>query len=230
MENEKDTAVVLEARALNYAFLNVVYGAEMTEQARASLAAEAVPRSFGLFFGGEAEAARECRDALDEVEARLEAASKDGVEGMRREYTALFIGAGSLEAPPWESSYTGDPRLLFQEGTLAVRNAYREGGFLPARYPSVADDHIALEFAFMAALSKRARNAYGEGGLEACRRDLELSADFAEAHLLAWLPLFLERVRGARSADFYLHATRLALAYTALDQAVVEGLLAKARA
>lgn len=61
----------------------------------------------------------------------------------------MFIGPRELPAPPWESSYLNEDKLLFQEETLQVRMSYLKYNFIPKNYPHEADDHIALELDFM---------------------------------------------------------------------------------
>ena len=110
------------------------------------------------------------------------------------DYQRVVLGLGaSNTAHPWESYYTNSKQLLFQVETLEVRTAYREFGYLPAHYPKVADDHVALECAFMAELAKRTIEA-----LEECAaRDgshviklLDGQLRFVRDHLSKWIGLF----------------------------------------
>ena len=72
------------------------------------------------------------------------------LEAARDEHVRLLVGPGALPAIPWEAPYrTGEP-TVFQEGTLAVRAAYRARGVEPKRLARVPDDHVALLCAFMA--------------------------------------------------------------------------------
>lgn len=117
-----------------------------------------------------------------------------GIERLSSEYTKLFIGPAKLPAPPWESVYaTGEP-LLFQECTLAVRNAYRSFGYSAVGYPHEADDHVATELSFMAALAEQAYTAYETGDFERCKIVLSAQIDFLKEHLLTWIDLFGKRL------------------------------------
>lgn len=66
-------------------------------------------------------------------------------------YYRLFVSP-SLEVSPWESTYVGNPQLLFQESTLDVRNFYKSLGYVADKFQQVADDHIAIELGFLSAL------------------------------------------------------------------------------
>lgn len=230
MEYQESILLALRVRALDYAFFNVVYGAEMRDEDHATLCNESVLQSFEMFFDVDAKDQSECREALRSVKMRLgavAAGSGDEATRLRREFQVLFVGPGSATVPLWESSYTGDPRLLFQEGTLAVRNAYRENGFLPACYPTVADDHIALELAFMAKLAQRSCQAYAEGDNSVYKTALKASADFLDNHMLLWLPLLFDRMSLNDASDFYLDVTRLAMGYASFDKSLLAELMAE---
>ena len=133
-----------------------------------------------LLDGEDGEGAR-LQDALAEV------AAANGLGQLRSVYTKLFIGPAKLPAPPWESVYaTGEP-LLFQESTLAVREAYRRAGYAAAGYPHEADDHLAVELDFMATLASDARAAYEAGDKGRSADLLSVQRDFLREHLLAWV-------------------------------------------
>ena len=120
------------------------------------------------------------------VAAAVKRASED-LEHTAAQYVRLFIGPNELKAKPWESTYLTKSKTLFSRETLEVRNAYRAQGFLPAQYPRVADDHIALECGFMAQLCGRAIEALNAGG-EAQYVDASRAAQaFLQEHLLRWV-------------------------------------------
>ena len=87
------------------------------------------------------------------------AKARQDLGAARSLYTRLFVGPATPQAMPWESTYRSRSRALFRQETLEVRNAYRAQGFLPQAYPKVADDHLALELGFLAALAGRAVDA-----------------------------------------------------------------------
>ena len=68
---------------------------------------------------------------------------------LRWDYTRLFIGPGHVLAPPWESVYRSRERLLFDQATLDVRQAYARFGLQAPRLNHEPDDHLGLELAFM---------------------------------------------------------------------------------
>lgn len=69
------------------------------------------------------------------------------------EYNRLFVGVGKPAVCMWESIYATGINALFQPNTLEVRNVYLRNGFKPLGMGKVADDHMAIELAFMRELA-----------------------------------------------------------------------------
>lgn len=130
--------------------------------------------------------------SLDEQVARLEA-----------DYIRLFVGPGRMLAPPWESTFFNDGRLLFQEETLQVRQWYRRYGLKAAKLGSEPDDHIALELRFLAFLAEVALEAAQKGDEAALGQAMDAQRQFLSEHVLRWVPLWCERVIEHASGDFY---------------------------
>lgn len=148
-------------------------------------------------------------------------AAADGDDRLRSEYTRLFLGPEKLIAPPWESVYVSGEPLLFQESTLAVREAYRRSGYASAGYPREADDHVAIELDFMAALATKTCEAEDD------RDALEEQRSFLEEHLLVWIESFAERLGSCDTVSgFYPLFARLAVLVCRRDAGVLEELLA----
>lgn len=189
--NLRDDAVmvVLQNRWFLYALFERIFASEPDWALVNLLRGEHVRDEFCLLDGG-----GQAENLLKSALGGAARENEEALEVLREEYTRLFIGPAKLPAPPWESVYVSPDHLLFQASTLAVREAYAKEGFQAAGYPHEADDHIATEFGFMAALAKRAIDAYDAGDFEACRAALESQACFLEEHLLLWVREFSNRV------------------------------------
>ena len=147
---------------------------------------------------------------------------------LRDEYTRLFLGPGKLIAPPWESSYSGGSRQLFQESTLEARKMYVENGVLPSEYRKVADDHIALELGFLAVLGERLLEEVGYGSEKGDLACLSTSAAFLTEHLLSWIPSYARDMAKAQGSGFYQAVINSLLSFAQSDQAFLESLMAPA--
>jgi len=227
MDNKEHTALLLAARALNYKFFSIVFASEITFENVNGLCNGSVAESLSVFTAIKASNGATYAQRVEALSARLSAIGNYDEEQLgvlRDEYTSLFVGPIAVEVSPYESSYTGDSQLLFQQNTLDVRNAYRQSGFLPLEYPKVADDHIALEFAFVAELAKLACEAYERDEEETYKIALQSSLAFIDDHLGIWLPQFLEKMNTSEHADFYLTLARSALEYVVMDKFFAESI------
>lgn len=115
------------------------------------------------------------------VRALRATASKATVPRLHAEHRRLFGGPGRLPAPPFESAYRGDGRVmgpamgdLAELLSAAERRVARERPLLP--------DHLVVELALAADLFER-----GESGAAPLRTLLKL-------HLAEWLPAFVRRL------------------------------------
>ena len=218
---------MLKARAVVLRFFAVAFGEEPSATTLAALSNPGIAEAFELMAGAKDDPV-DFKRRITSMNSVLEqhASSTIGIERLGGEYTMLFVGPGSPAAPPWESSHRTSSKTIFQEATLEVRNFYRTQGFLPSEYPKVADDHIALEFAFLAELATRAASAYCRGEGSSYNDALDASALVFDDHLLRWLPLLKKRMESIDAPPFYQSLADLACAYAATDRELLQNLLA----
>lgn len=218
----------LAAQALLATAFQSVFGCEPSLAQVAALSDPATSEAFRVLGLQGGDAFQDDGDA-SAFHALLRDASAGAIERLRAEYLRLLIGPARLPAPPWESAYRGEDRLLLQASTLKVRALYRSRGFLPARYPTVADDHVALELAFLARLSQEAlRMAQAEGAdappdgaaWESLERDM---ASIVDEHLLAWLPAFSRSLTVDDPSGYYAVSGRLLVRFVRSCSARLHG-------
>lgn len=200
MEASRETLMEQwSAKRYLYTLGQAIFGGEPSQEMLASADGELI---------GEAAAIMGLEDACG-VTAALDAVAGD-VEGARALYVRLFVGPGELRAKPWESTYLTKSKALFSRETLEVRNAYRAQGFLPAQYPRVADDHIALECGFLAVLSGRAVEALGAEDDEAYAAAAAAVEAFLDEHLLRWVDDYASDLEAAAPGSLFACMARLA--------------------
>lgn len=115
----------------------------------------------------------------------------------------LFVGPGSVLAPPWESVYRSEERLLFEEETIQVRQFYRRFGLQAPKLNREPDDHISLELDFCATLLIRALDAIDEDDLEKSEGYQQAHADFCTEHLFVWADEFFQLVIDNAKTSFW---------------------------
>ena len=140
-------------------------------------------------------------------------------DDIKSDYTRLFIGPEKVMAPPWESVYFSEERLVFQEQTLQVRNWYQRFGLASEKIYKEPDDHIALEISFIAHLASLSLEALEVNDQPTLAKTLQAQQDFLKEHLLQWGPKWCDSVIENARTDFY-KGTALLLrgAFTELKQ------------
>jgi TorA maturation chaperone TorD len=121
------------------------------------------------------------------------------------------------EAPPRETYYVCSEKSLFHQLTLEVRFAYRHQGFLPAAYPHVADDHVAIELDFLARLAERAEASWETKDIAAVLNDLAASEEFSKKQLAKWASDFADVFKKTKYAYFYQETAAVLAAFLPVD-------------
>lgn len=149
----------------------------------------------------------------------------DTHDALHWEFTRMFIGPDKLPAPPWESAYLHKDKLLFQEHTLKVRQAYLKYQLLPANYLKEADDHLGLELDFMYQLTTFALEALEDQKFAELREILLDQKDFLENHLLKWVSEFSSNISESANHSFYPGMGKILVGYLQLDLEAIDELL-----
>lgn len=200
---DADLELELANRCFMFALLSRAFGKEPDDGFCGLLSSGHARSAFELYEGRFAWAREVVRvldgfrtdasDGFGALGAGLPAARLSQLEA---EYTYLFLGPGKLPAPLWESVYVTGRNEVCTEETLAVRQAYRINGFSTDGFPFVAEDHIAVELAFMASLSK---SAFDASEREAFERAADAQDRFLDDHLNRWVKSFAERMLAQRA-------------------------------
>ena len=133
----------------------------------------------------------------------------EAFENMRADYTRLFIGLDKVIAPPWESVYFGDERLVFQQRTLEVRAWYKRFGLEAERIHQEPDDHIGLELLFLSHLAALGIQALNEQDNARFEEILNAQREFFMQHPGAWALTWCGLVEENARTDFYKGLARL---------------------
>ncbi|MEA4900728.1 molecular chaperone TorD family protein [Desulfitobacterium sp.] len=136
------------------------------------------------------------------------------------DYTRLFIGPHKIPAPPWESVYLGEERLIFQEVTLNVRQTYLKYGIAPRHLGQEADDHLGYELDFMYQLCQLSLE-----NTERVRSIIKDQKDFLENHIFKWVPLICRDILVHAETDFYKGMSLCLEGFIEIDRKAVNELL-----
>jgi TorA maturation chaperone TorD len=217
MPDMNNVRVLLSARAGVYRTLQNALGnepsAEMLEQLTGSAA-----RSVFLLFDTGQEGYREAIEGLFAVSAEHLGGGDEALSALEGRFTRLFVGPGGTEGNPWESFYRNTDKAIRQGVTLEVRKAYVAQALIPQAYPSVSDDHMAIELDFLAKLAERAEEAWADGSAAKTLDALEASEAFLREHLMRWAGLFSAALHRAKhGASFYQEVSEVLEAFIPID-------------
>jgi len=152
----------------------------------------------------------------------LHKGTEKDLENLQADYFQLFIGAGMPLAPPWESYYRTEERIMFSEYTLEVRAQYERFGLISENRGKEPEDHIGLELEFMACLCDRAFHLLRKGDTRGAAVIFENQKRFLDEHLLQWVPGFCRDVRRYAETDFYAGMARLTQGFLTWDRLFLE--------
>ena len=149
-------------------------------------------------------------------------------EDLHWDYTRMMVGPYLLPAPPWESVYVREDKLLFQETTLKVRKKYRKYGFTANELHIEAEDHIGLELDFMYHLNNLLLKMAGgeeQFNSEGIKEILTEQNSFLREHLLAFAPEFANKVIENADTLFYQGMAKMMKGFLQTDSKVLHELL-----
>jgi len=150
-----------------------------------------------------------------------------GFDAVEADYVRLFIGPKKVLAPPWESYYLNKDHILFQVETLQVRNWYRRFGLEAENLYHEPDDHLGIEFSFIAHLAKQGLQACEVGDIKKLKRMLKAQSEFIHTHPQRWIGAWQGNVEANARTDFYLGISRLASGVIDTLQAILVGISTK---
>ncbi len=152
-------------------------------------------------------------------------ARDEDIKKLREDYNALFVGPGHLQAPPWESVYLSEERIIFDEHTLSVREFYKDWGVSTNRVNKEPDDHIGFQMEFMSILSDKGIDAIENNNLDKLEKVLTAQNEFLELHTLLWLDQFSKNVIDKSQTDFFKGLGLFLSEYIKMDKELLMDLI-----
>ncbi|KTF03608.1 MULTISPECIES: molecular chaperone [Trueperella] len=140
----------------------------------------------------------------------------ESTDQLRSDINALYGRTATALVPPFESVHRGKDGLVFDEETLQVRAEYRQLGLEAPYLHKEPDDHVGLEFDFVAQGLVRTLGALEVSALTDANRYIDVVGRFYREHLELWAPQMLAAAREHAATAFYRGV--LALSLGALEE------------
>lgn len=185
------TAEIAAALADDAETLALIHDRELTAAFVEELSAIGFPGNLAM-LPAEAraqEAWRVMAAALADLPARLDATE---IDHLAADYAAIYL-VSSYGASPCESTWIDEDHLLCQGTMFQLREIYRAAGLAAADWRRRPDDHLVLQFAYLAHAMRHAGN----------NDDWRAIARMMDEHLFRWLPDFCQRIATRCATPFY---------------------------
>jgi len=221
----KDLINVHQFREMFYLFLSRSFSKEVDKTFLQSLF-EISNSLLDSFKGVEERSLTRGRELLDSFCSEIRGADEAVVLGdLARDYAFLFLGVGSENVALCESAYRNEGGLLFQNAYFGILEKYREVGLGKREDFSEPEDHVSLELAYLAHLSRRTISSIETGNEEEARKYHQYQKDFLKDHLLPWIPKFSNTLSEISPSPFYKALAYLLEGYIKVDFEVLDSLL-----
>ena len=143
-------------------------------------------------------------ELLDEASSEFAAVVRHWLDlgeeqALKVEYSHVLVLPAGVK--PYESVYLADRPLLHQEPWIEVKKFYVESGFKLEEPRMLPEDHLSVEYAFMAHLIE-------SGGQE------EREKQFFNDHIAKWASKFWEDMRDNQYSVFYKDVASYGLKFT----------------
>lgn len=143
------------------------------------------------------------------------------------DFTGAFAGTSSWKgryATPYESVFTSEEGLLFQESYHEVHRLYRENGVRKSAGFDFPDDHLSYICEFQAVLARRAVEALEAGDAEGALEQVRRSQAVLRDHVLSWFDDFEETALLLVKTRFYRGVLKMTKGFFLFDAGVLDDL------
>lgn len=188
-------------RKMNYVFLSNQFKHQLTAEVLAKIIENKIFQEYPFGFSSTNK-----DKGLELINTWLDKGRENFNESLQElafDYNKLFVGPDKVLAPPWESVYTSEERMVFTGPTMAVRDFYRRHNIEYQRLNQEPEDHFAVELEFMAHLIARQKEALARKEEDLMQYYILEQRKFMVEHLQQWAYLFLEQVYQKASTDYY---------------------------
>lgn len=164
-------------------------------------------------------------EGLHDMERALSKRHSGTRQELAVDFTGAFAGTSSWKgcyATPYESVFTSEEGLLFQESYHEVYRLYRENGVRTADGYDFPDDHLSYLCEFQAVLAKRALEALDAGDARSALEHVRVSREVLRDHILSWFDDFEERALHLVKTRFYRGVLKMSKGFFLLDAEMMD--------
>lgn len=163
-------------------------------------------------------------DTINELNGLESKEKKKALTNLAAEFARVFLGVGPDPVYPIESVHLGKDHLLYEEPFHEIMEAYRRLGFEKEKSFQEPEDHVSVEFEFMATLCRWTSRTLETNDIKNALAYLNLQKEFLDDHLMKWVPQLCRKLEDVTVSNFYKSVARLTVGFIALDSEIPDHL------
>lgn len=188
-------------RKMNYIFLSNQFKHQLTAEVLTKIIENQVFQDYPFAFSSKNK--EKGLELINKWLSKGKENFKESLQELAFDFNKLFVGPDKVLAPPWESVYTAEERMVFARPTMEVRDFYRRHNIEFKRLNQEPEDHFAVELEFMAHLIEKQEEAKARKEEALMQYYILEQKKFMNEHLQQWAYLFLDQVFQKASTDYY---------------------------
>ncbi|QOS69902.1 molecular chaperone TorD family protein [Eggerthella guodeyinii] len=164
-------------------------------------------------------------EGLHDMERALSKRHSGTRQELAVDFTGAFAGTSSWKgryATPYESVFTSEEGLLFQESYHEVHRLYRDNGVRKSEGYDFPDDHLSFICEFQAVLARRAIEALEAGDAASALGQVRCSQAVLRDHVLSWFDGFEELALHLVKTRFYRGVLKTSRGFFLFDAGVLD--------
>ena len=163
-------------------------------------------------------------EGLHDMERALSKRHSGTRQELAVDFTGAFAGTSSWKgryATPYESVFTSEEGLLFQDSYHEVYRLYRQNSVRKSPGYDFPDDHLSYLCEFQALLASRAVRALETNVAECALEQVRLAQHVLHDHILSWFDDFEELALHLVKTRFYRGVLKMSKGFFLFDAEVL---------
>lgn len=164
---------------------------------------------------------------LNDIRRYLNKRNSGTRQALAVDFTGAFAGTSSWKgryAVPYESVFTSEEGLMYQESYHEVYHLFKQNRVARAEGYDYPDDHLSFMCEFLAIVSGRIADAVRAGDSQAAIEQVDLSEGFLCDHILSWFDDFEELALHLLETRFYRGVLKITRGFFQFDLQLLDEL------
>lgn len=224
-ENESSAATTeemiaaLQGRASFYDLLAALY--------YNPLSVEQIDNIAALDFSAYAQVNELLAEGFNDISRYLRRRNTGTRQELAVDFTSAFAGVSSWKGAysvPYESVFTSDKGLMYQEAYHEVHHTYKHNNVARQEGYDYPDDHLSFMCEFLVILSNRTIEALEAGDKAVALENIQTSRQFLQEHILSWFDSFADLAQKLITTRFYRGILKVSKGFFLFDAETLDEL------